>query len=105
MNNNTTFNQIFLRFLKMNNIYHSFMFKHKQLCNRCGKKMIDFNGESSICKQIKHFHLLTPRDIFLNGFLISWSYGEQDIWTDIDKKWYNFYYKHRLYTKYVKNIK
>lgn len=96
-----SFYQVFLRFLKSNNIYDKFLIAHKRCCCKNGIKKIDLIDDS-LDDIMKRYNLTTLRDLFLHNHMIYWDIKEENFWFEFDYRWYTFYYKNKIYTYFVK---
>lgn len=96
--NNSVFNKIFIKFLKDNNAYAKFIHAFRIFNYRRNKSVKDLSLKQ-ILKQRGHY---SPRDIFLDDVIISWTSAPYDFWRDLDEKWLKFYKKNKIYTKYYK---
>lgn len=103
MNNKTNnrFYKLFLRFLKINNIYSEFTSSHIQFCADKGLKLMKLEDDNLKDTLEYYSQFYTFRDIFLNGIVISWGFNAQK-WSNIDSEWVNLYNLNRIYGKYIK---
>ena len=93
--------QLFLRFLKVNGIYQKYMLAHKNCCKYRDLPSLKLKTDN-INDIMKRYNISTIRDLFLHGYVIYWNPSEGDFWHSLDIKWLNFYYKNKIYSKYIK---
>lgn len=93
--------QLFLRFLKVNGVYQKYMLAHKNCCKYRDLPSLKLKTDK-VSDIIRRYGISTLRDLFLHGYVIHWNPNENDFWHALDIEWYNFYYKNKIYSKYIK---
>lgn len=99
--NSTKVYQIFLRFLKLHGVFYRFQSLHKKTCRLYNIPRLDLCHDT-VYEIIKRYDMGTFRDVLYYTFLIDWSQDNSNLWQKLDSEWYSFYYKHKIYSKYIK---